>query len=170
MIQTFHYEVAMQDYLLARGCPHVAVDEAKRKMYGAVSLKNLDFIVYSETGSNMLVDVKGRKFPDTRRRQTTSHAWENWVTTDDVESMHHWQGIFGEGFTSVFVFVYWLQGPPQYSPFEDVYFHDGRHYAFMGIDLGAYREIARPRSARWETLSAPAKVFSRLATPLEEWL
>jgi len=170
MIQTVHYEVAMMDYLLARGWPHVAVDESKRKMYGGVSLKNLDFIVYSETGDNLLVDIKGRKFPDTRGKRTHTNAWENWVTTDDIQSMQNWGDIFGDGFASVFVFAYWLQGHPQYSPFEDVYVHDGKHYAFVAVDVGEYAQIATLRSPRWQTVSAPAREFSRLATPIEDLL
>ena len=170
MIHTHHYEIAMRDHLLAKSWPHVLVDETKRKSFGDVSLKNLDFIVYSETGPNLLIDVKGRKFPDTRRPQSTTHAWENWVTHDDVKSMQLWQDLFGQGFASVLVFSYWLQGQPQDSPFEDVYFHNGRHYAFMAIALDDYVQIAGPRSERWKTVSAPTKVFSRAAKPLEEFL
>ena len=170
MNHTLHYEIAMRDYLLDMSWPHVLVDETKRKAFGDVSLKNLDFIVYSETGANLLIDVKGRKFPDTRLRQSTSHPWENWVTQDDVDSMRVWQDLFGQGFSSVLVFSYWLQGQPQHSPFEDVYFHKGRHYAFMAIALDDYVQIARPRSERWQTVSAPARAFSRAAKPVDAYL
>ena len=40
--------------------PYVAVDEAKRALFSTAKLKSFDFVVYSKTGPNLLVDVKGR--------------------------------------------------------------------------------------------------------------
>ena len=65
----FHYDAAFEHYLRANAIPYVAVDEAKRALQrkqsggiaGASKLKSFDFVVYSESGPNLLVDVKGRK-------------------------------------------------------------------------------------------------------------
>ncbi|MFW5839441.1 MAG: HYExAFE family protein, partial [Planctomycetota bacterium] len=81
-----HYEVAFEDYLRCKGWPYVAVDEAKKAIFADAAVKSFDFMVYSESGPNLLVDVKGRKFPDTSPgRRSSSRAWENWVTREDIE-------------------------------------------------------------------------------------
>ena len=58
--RTVHYEAAFEGYLRHRGMPYVAVDEAKRALFATAKLKSFDFVVYSKTGPNLLVDVKGR--------------------------------------------------------------------------------------------------------------
>ncbi|OPX22105.1 MAG: hypothetical protein B1H04_05515 [Planctomycetales bacterium 4484_123] len=169
--RSVHYEAAFESYLQARGWPYVVVDEARKAVFADVAIKSFDFLVYSQAGPNLLVDVKGRKFPDSRRPAAgRSRAWENWVTREDVESLQEWQNIFGEGFRAVFVFAYWLQGPPSRAPFEDVHFFRKRHYAFPAIALDEYVAAMRPRSARWQTVSIPARVFHERATDLSRLL
>ncbi|NLF31459.1 MAG: HYExAFE family protein [Planctomycetes bacterium] len=156
-----HYELAFEDYLRGRGWPYVAVDEARRKAFAAVALKNFDYIVYSSTGANLLVDVKGRKFPNVLAvgRRRVGRAFENWITRDDLEGLGQWERIFGGGFRAVLVFAYWLQGPPASSPMEEVHVFQGRHYVFAAIGLDRYVAAARPRSARWQTLTVPTEQF-----------
>ena len=156
-----HYERAFEDYLRARGWPYVAVDEARRKAFASVALKNFDYVVYSAGGANLLVDVKGRKFPNgpAGRRRRSGRAFENWITRDDMEGLRRWETIFGDGFRAVLVFAYWLQGPPSSSPMDEVHVFQGRHYVFAAIGLDRYVAAARPRSARWGTLTMPAAQF-----------
>jgi len=138
------------------------VDEAKRALFGAVSLKSFDFIVYSSIGDNLLADVKGRKFPDpVVGKSSGKRMWENWITRGDVEGLSDWQRVFGEGFSSVLVFAYWLQGPPQRAPFEDVHLFRERYYAFRAIGLEQYVAMAHPRSQKWQTLSVGAGALIR---------
>ncbi|MFP3938638.1 MAG: HYExAFE family protein [Phycisphaerae bacterium] len=167
-----HYEAAFEDYLRARGWPYVVVDEAKKAIFAEVRLKSFDFLVYSESAANLLVDVKGRKFPDSApgRKRHGTRAWENWITRDDVDGLTRWQDVFGESFRAVLVFAYWLQGPPQRSPFEDIHVFGRRHYAFLAVPLGDYVSAARPRSARWRTLTVPTVRFSRMALNLASLL
>jgi hypothetical protein len=47
---------------------------------------------------------------------------------------------------------------------------DGDHYAFVALPLEDYVSLATPRSAKWRTLSAAAKAFSRTVRPVEELL
>lgn len=159
--RNIHYEAALEDYLRARGCPYVAVDESKKALFADVALKGFDFLIYSASGPNLLADVKGRKFPDTStgRQRGASRAWENWVTRDDLESLAEWERVFGSGFVATLVFAYWLQGPPQAAPFDDVHFYRGRHYAFIAWSLEEYVACARPRSSKWQTLSIPVRQF-----------
>ena len=161
-----HYEAAFEDYLRAKGWPFVVVDEAKKTIFAGASIKSFDLVVYGAAGPNLLVDVKGRKFPDpVRPGRASSRAWENWVTRDDIEGLRQWQGVFGEGFVSAFVFAYWLQGPAGRSPFDDVHVFRDKHYAFVGMGLDEYVSLARPRSERWQTVAAPARAFAeRVAT------
>ena len=121
--RSVHYEASFEDYLRGRGWPYVAVDEAKKAIFADSAIKSFDFLVYSETGANLLVDVKGRTFPDSggSRRARSPKAWENWITRDDVEGLAEWEKVFGPDFAATLVFAYWLQGPPQRSPFDDVH-------------------------------------------------
>ncbi len=170
--RSIHYEAAFEDYLRSKGLPYVAVDEAKKAIFGRVSLKSFDFVVYSEQGANLLVDVKGRKFPDAvpGRKRGAGKAWENWITRDDVESLIEWQGVFGDGFRPTLVFAYWLQGPPQRSPFDDVHFFREHHYAFVAIPLEQYVQLAKPRSRKWQTLGVSAAAFSSAASDVASFL
>jgi hypothetical protein len=170
--RSVHYEAAFEDYLRSRAAPYVAVDEAKKALFGRLALKSFDFIVYSDTGPNLLVDVKGRKFPDDvpGRKRGKQRAWENWVTRDDVDGLFQWQGVFGVEFTPILTFAYWLQGPPRRAPFEDVHLYRDKPYAFMAIPLEQYVSLARPRSRKWRTLSAPAADFAKCAQPFAQLL
>jgi len=170
--RNIHYEAAFEDYLRARGWPYVAVDEAKKAIFGAASIKSFDFLVYSSTGTNLLVDVKGRKFPDSApgRRRGASRAWENWITREDVDGLREWEKVFGRDFAAVLVFAYWLQGPPQRAPFEDVHWFRKNHYAFVAIRLDDYVAMARPRSAKWRTIASPTAEFARRAADIASFL
>lgn len=161
--RSVHYEAAFESYLQAKGWPYVLVDEAKKAVFANVAIKSFDFLVYSNTRANLLVDIKGRKFPDTTKSpaRQPSRAWENWVTREDIESLLEWEKIFGTDFVAVLVFAYWLQGPPRSAPFEDAHFFRRRHYAFAAIRMDEYAAGVRPRSAKWQTLSMPVGQFAR---------
>jgi hypothetical protein len=156
-----HYESAFEDFLRCRGWPYVAVDETKKAIFADAAVKSFDFLVYSETGPNLLVDVKGRKFPDRQGGRSTGRAWENWITRDDVTGLGEWEKVFGADFEALLVFAYWLQGPPERAPFEDVHLFKGRCYAFLGIALSDYLALAKARSQKWQTLTVPSADFSR---------
>jgi len=180
----FHYDLAFEDYLRQRAIPYVAVDEAKRALraggsttgrYTAmdrengdgapVSLKSFDFIVYSQSGPNLLVDVKGRKHAGRSCR-----ALQNWVTQADVRSMGSWESVFGGEFEAVFAFLYWCQQLPPDALFQDLFEAGGRWYAALGITLASYRFHAKPRSPSWGTVDMPAAEFNRQAVPLRQLL
>ena len=170
--RSVHYEAAFEDYLRSRGWPYVAVDEAKKAIFADAAIKSFDFLVYSSSGPNLLVDVKGRKFPDSGagKRRGGSRAWENWITRQDVEGLAEWEKVFGEDFSAVLVFAYWLQGPPQRAPFQDVHVFRQKHYAFLAVPLADYVSAARPRSAKWRTIAVPTSVFARQAADVGAYL
>ncbi|MFP4145734.1 MAG: HYExAFE family protein [Phycisphaeraceae bacterium] len=164
----FHYEQAFEHYLRANGIPYVAVDEAKRALAGRnlpVALKSFDFVVYSERGANLLIDVKGRKHAGRSGR-----SLQNWVTRDDVRSLEQWAGIFGEGFRPAFAFLFWCEAQPPDALFHEIFEFGERWYAVQAVRLKDYTPHMRKRSAKWDTLSVPAKAFDQIARPLKELL
>ncbi len=169
----FHYEKAFEHYLRANGIPYVAVDEAKRALQGRsqkLPLKSFDFVVYSEGGPNLLIDVKGRKHAGRAGSQTSGGPLQNWVTRDDVECLERWSGIFGDGFEPAFAFLFWCEVQPPDALFLEVFEFGEKWYAVLGIRLSDYEPHARQRSVKWDTVSIPAADFRRHARPLKELL
>jgi len=159
-----HYEAAFEAFLREKGIPCVAVDEAKRALFATAKLKSFDFVVYSKTGPNLLVDVKGRQV----RNRSARKGFETWATEQDVADLTQWEQVFGEGYKAVLTFVYWID--PPLTPEAGMFEHRDRWYLLMGIDLAEYRNSMRRRSVKWETVSLPAEEFRNLARPLEAWL
>ena len=74
-VSRVHYERAVEDFLQCKSVPYLRVDQIKRSAFAGVKHKSLDLLVYPEQGENILVDVKGRKWPYRSRR--TKRYWEN---------------------------------------------------------------------------------------------
>lgn len=159
-----HYEAAFESILRDRGIPYVAVDEAKKALFANTRLKSFDFVVYSKTGPNLLIDVKGRSC----KNRGAAKGFESWATEQDVNDLLQWEQVFGQGFKAVLMFVYWIEAP--LSPQEGMFQHRDRWYLTLGVDLNEYRSRMRRRSAKWETVCLPAQEFRALARPLENWV
>ncbi len=158
------YEVCFEDYLRTAGVPYVAVDEAKKALFAGVRLKSFDFVVYSANGANLLVDVKGRRFP--YERAGSRRWWENWTTREDLESLAQWEEVFGSGFAGLLAFCYHLMRPEAAEAFEVVHLFRGEYYALVGVYRDAYAAAARPRSRAWDTVSVPTRTFRELVRPI----
>lgn len=157
----FHYDLAFEHYLRAKQIPYVSVDEARRALHGHNSLKNFDFVVYGQSGPNLLVDVKGRKHSGRSRKQL-----DNWVTQDDVDDLVKWEGVFGDGFRAALVFLYWCDAQPPDALFHEIYEFRDRWYAVLAVTLADYRRHMKQRSPRWQTVHIPAADFNQVAQPL----
>jgi len=164
--RSVHYEAAFEAYLRHRGIPYVAVDEAKKAVFANAKLKSFDFVVYSQNGPNLLIDIKGRQHRTAGR--STRSGFETWTTEQDVADLTQWEQVFGEGFKALLGFVYWID--PPLTPEAGMFEHKDRWYWLVGIDLGEYRNHMRRRSGKWETVSLPAADFRQLARPIESWL
>ena len=171
----FHYDRAFEHYLRANAIPYVAVDEAKRALTGdrkskvlPTKLKSFDFVVYAQKGSNLLIDVKGRKHAG--RPGGTSRSFQNWVTRDDVTSLAKWAEILGGDFEPAFAFLFWCDAQPPDALFHEVFEYGERWYAVLAVKLSDYTQHMRDRSAKWDTVSIPAKAFDQVSVPLRELL
>ena len=163
-----HYEAAFEAYLRSVRIPYVAVDEQRRTLLRDASLKSLDFIVYSEHGENLLVDVKGRRFPS--GESGSGRKWENWASTEDVEALLRWQEVFGAGFRAAFVFAYHVIEPALARQFETTFDFRERVYAFFGVWADQYQDEMRARSAKWDTVSLRSQAWRQLRAPIGEFL
>lgn len=167
MTQRFiHYEAAFEDYVRSRGWPYVPVDEHKRVIFSGARIKSFDLIVYRPGGTAWLVDVKGRKFP--YEVNGSKRYWENWVTREDLDGLHAWKDVFGEGFEPVFVFAYWLLDPDHRLPSAHQHTFRAQAYSFLWIPVETYARHAARRSAKWDTVTMPVGRFRELAKPVEE--
>ncbi len=161
------YEAAFEDYLRGHQIPYVAVDEAKRAAFRDAKLKSFDFIVYSERGTNWLVDIKGRRWAS--RKRSARPAWENWVTQDDLDGLKQWEQVFGVGFGALLVFAYRLEAPGE-PPAEIVHVFREARYVFAGVSVDEYALHARVRSPKWGTVNMPTAAFSEHVRPIADWL
>lgn len=163
-----HYDAAFESFLRDRRTPYVAVDEQRRALLEEQSLKSMDFIVYSRKTTNLLVDVKGRKFPS--GGAGGGHKWENWATVEDVPCLLQWQKVFGNDFRALLVFAYHIVNEESQSEFHDVFRFRDRHYAFFGIWADDYEKSMHTRSASWQTVSVPSQAFREFRRPIGEFL
>ena len=165
-----HYEAAFEACLRENEVPYVAVDEAKRARMGGRSLKSLDFIVSPVGGAHRwLVDVKGRRFGSSgagKRHQ----AWKNWSTRDDIESMAHWQQLFGPPFTPLLAFAYEIVDDVAPLAANQLFRFRKRLYGMVAIRFDHYVSGARVISPRWGTCAMPSERFRELARPLTHFL
>jgi hypothetical protein len=166
--RTVIYEACFEDYLRKAGIPYVAVDEAKKALFAGVQLKSFDFVVYSSSGPNLLVDVKGRLFP--YERQGARRWWENWTTRDDLDSLARWEGVFGSGFAGLVVFCYHLKVPEGKERFAVVHEFRGEWFGLVGVYRKAYADASRLRSRAWGTVSVPTAAFRALIRPVTAFL
>ncbi len=165
-----HYEAAFEHLLRSRRIPYIAVDEAKKSLVpsqvdqprwtldAADSIKSFDFVVYGR-GTNVLAEVKGRRLSRGLRQ-------ECWVTQDDVDSLLHWQNLFGPEFEAVFVFLYACDDQPADALFADMFEHGGVWYTVKCVTVGEYQRKMKLRSPKWRTVDLAQQDFRRVARPL----
>lgn len=168
MKRSNHYDVAFEAFLRERRAPHVVVDEQRRTLLQESSLKSMDFIVYSGRPTNLLVDVKGRRFPS--GGDSNRNKWENWATQDDLASLARWEQVFGRDFRSLLVFAYHVLEAGCLQELRDPYSFRGNVYSFYGVWADDFRRAMRTRSSSWETVSLNTTDFRRLRRPIVEFL
>lgn len=170
-IRSNHYDAAFEACLRSRRIPYVAVDESRRALLTDSSLKSFDFIVETPGRWNLLVDVKGRRFPSGGTVGSRGgHLWENWATQDDLAGLLEWQRVFGERFRGLLVFAYDLLGERWRTQHSEVFEFRRRSYAFYGVWADEFAAAMSRRSPQWATVTLPAVEYRRLRQPLQELL
>lgn len=170
MKRSNHYEAALEAFLRTRNQPYMAVDELRRSPVSPKedgTIKNLDFVISVPENRSWLVDVKGRRFPSGSKRPV---YWKQWSSWDDMVGMKHWENLFGDRFTGLFVFSYLICGNRSPLPYDSLFEFRKRQYAFIGIELSHYIGEARLISPKWRIFALPARRFRQLARPLEAFL
>lgn len=162
-----HYEAAFEAYIRSLRVPCVAVDEAKRALFGDEGVKNPDFLLYPRCGLNLVVEVKGKRSKNAQGRRD----WENWVTTDDLDGLTRWEAMFGPGFRAILAFAYAEPLPPFPLPKDDGAFEFRlKAYRFWGVGLDDYVAHLRSRGPAWKAVAMARAAFRRRVRPLREWL
>lgn len=159
-----HYEAAFEHLLRTRGLPYVPVDEARRALFASADLKSFDFVVYLPDRRNLLIDVKGRR----ARHGPRGWQYDCWVSRGDLDALATWQEVFGRDFAAALVFAFHLADPDAVGLFEPFAFRN-RHYRFYAAYLDDYRPYVKPRSASWDTVTIPRKVFKEIAFDFNEF-
>jgi len=180
-----HYERAFKAYLGRLRLPFVAVDQARKAVFGGVHLKSFDFLIYPPQQRRILTDVKGRKLAYSEFQR--GRLGESWATRDDVEGLKSWQEVFGCDYLAVLVFAYWLyqdgQGGPEIKSkpeqvesmcemsarLGELFSFEQRLYTFRVVELNAYSVGMKPRSTSWQTVYVPRRIFREVALPFESF-
>src|SRR5437899_1501639 len=146
MDRSNHYEAAFEAYLQWHRLCYVAVDETRRAMLGETRVKNLDFVVYGECRSRLLVDVKGRRFPGGKPGRLR-RVWECWSTQEDVDGLERWAELFGADYQGLLVFSYHLLPEVELpDDVDDLWTWRGRRYLLRAVPVAEYRRHMRIRS------------------------
>lgn len=163
-----HYDAAFEGFLREQRTPYVFVDERRRALMGNASLKSMDFIVHAADKRNLLVDVKGRRFPSGQTDR--GHKWENWTGAEDISALLEWEKVFGTGFRGLLVFAYHVVESRWRGEFDEIFEYRGREYAFFGVWADSYGCAMRTRSPSWNTVTLPSSEFRELRVPIRELL
>jgi hypothetical protein len=162
-----HYEAAFEAFIRSLRIPCVAIDETRRALFGGDDVKNPDFLLYPRFGPNLVVEVKGKRGKDARGRR----AWENWVTTDDLDGLARWQETFGPGFRSILAFAYAEPiGPYPLPEANGAFAFRALEYRFWGVGLDDYLNHLRSRGPAWKAVAMARRAFRRRVRPFREWL
>jgi hypothetical protein len=164
-----HYGQAFEAFLKKRSIPYVDVAQAKKALFADAKLKSFDFVVYSEQGPNLLIDLNGRRCHRAGKAGQGPAGFQTWTGEADVSDLLTWEEVFGKEFKGLMTFIYWMERPKR-EPHPGMFQHQERWYMLMGVELAQYRARMRRRSAKWQTVALPAADFRSLARPLESWL
>jgi len=133
-----------------------------------LKIRSFDFLVYLPDGQMLITEIRGRKFRGTSLAKLT--GLENWVTTDDIEGLQWWKGVFTDAAGAVFVFVYMLENVDIESDGREIYDYGSNRYVFLTVTVDDYCSHMSIRSPRWQTVTLPADSFRQCAVSLEQLL
>ncbi len=163
-----HYEQAFENWLIDNRIQYISIDEHKRAAFGRLKIKSFDFLLYPRNQKIIIAEVKGRRFKGTSFAKLA--GFECWVTTEDIEGLAMWQGVFGPSHTVVFVFAYRIENIDVDFDGRGIFDFDGSRYVFFAVKLDDYRKFMKRRSPKWQTITLPADKFRQCAIQMQELL
>ncbi len=164
------YEAAFEAYLRDRRWGYLATDETRRTHFDDEPIKSLDFVVSTPNGSQLLIDIKGRKYP-TGKGARKNFTWQNWVDRGDIESLERWQVKFGPSSIALLVFAYRLADDIRIAPdTPDLWIWRSKRYLFRAVRSSDYREHMRTRSLRWNTVHLNSLSFRLIVHPFSDFV
>ncbi|HTU90178.1 MAG TPA: HYExAFE family protein [Gemmataceae bacterium] len=169
MDRSNHYEASFEAYLQWHRLCYIAVDETRRPILGEAPVKSLDFIVFGENGSRLVVDVKGRRFPAGRPGKQR-RVWECWSTRDDIDGLLRWVDLWGPGYQGLLVFSYHILPCVELpADTEDLWTWHGRRYLLRAVEINDYQRHMRVRSPKWGTVTLPRAAYREMVQPLNHF-
>ena len=163
------YEQAFESYLAENKIPFIWVDQSKRPEFFESSVKNFDFLVYPETKSPILIELKGRTFKGDSLAGLK--GLDGWTTFEDVQALSQWLDYFCRDFSDTkafFVFVFQFANIDVETDGWPVYDWGDKRLVLLAIPLEHYRDCMKVRSPKWQTVVLPAEDFRRHAIPMNE--
>lgn len=163
------YEQAFESYLAENKIPFIWVDQSKRPEFFESSVKNFDFLVYPETKSPILIELKGRTFKGDSLAGLK--GLDGWTTFEDVQALSQWLDYFCRDFSDTkafFVFVFQFANIDVETDGQPVYDFAGERFLFLAIPLQKYANAMKIRSPKWQTVTLPAADFRQWAMPIDE--
>jgi hypothetical protein len=169
MDRSNHYERSFEAYLQQHRLCYIAVDETRRPILGESPVKSLDFIVFGENNSRLVVDVKGRRFPAGRAGRQR-RVWECWSTREDIDGLRRWVDLWGSGYQGLLVFSYHILPCVELpADTEDLWTWRGRRYLLRAVNVNDYQRHMRVRSPKWSTVTLPRALYRDLVRPLHHY-
>ncbi|MHC4386144.1 MAG: HYExAFE family protein [Planctomycetota bacterium] len=161
------YEQAFESYLAENKIPFIWVDQSKRPEFFESSVKNFDFLVYPETKSPILIELKGRTFKGDSLAGLK--GLDGWTTFEDVQSLSQWLDYFCRDFPDTkafFVFVFQFANIDVETDGWPVYDWGDKRFLLLAIPLEHYRDCMKVRSPKWQTVTLLAEDFRRWTMPV----
>ena len=171
MEQANLYEQAFECFLTENKLSFIWIDQSKCLELNDGPVKNFDFLIYPESRSSVLVELKGRTFKGTSLAGIKGLG--GWVTFEDVQSLSHWLDQFQKEAPTaqaVFVFAFRFENIDIETDGWDVYDYSGERFLFLAIPLQKYADTMKIRSPKWQTVVLPAKDFRQHAVPASDIL
>ncbi|MHC4525754.1 MAG: HYExAFE family protein [Planctomycetota bacterium] len=165
------YEQAFSCFLSENKIPYIWVEQSKRPDFFDSAIKNFDFLLYPDSQSPVLIELKGRTF----KGQSLSElkGLDGWATFEDIQALSQWLEQFRydtPAAQAYLVFAFNFSNIDVETDGRDIYDWVGRRYLFLAIGLEQYAAAMKIRSPKWQTVTLHADDFRRLANPISDVL
>jgi hypothetical protein len=163
------YEQAFEGFLTENKIPFIWVDQSKRPEFCEPSIKNFDFLLYPDSESPVLIELKGRTFKGDSLAGLK--GLDGWATFEDVQALSQWLAQFRRDFPAAeafFVFAFRFANIDVETDGWGVYDWADKRFVFLAVPLEKYVEAMKIRSPKWQTVTLSAEDFRQAVIPINE--